>query len=631
MLLVFFQHALSYSKEDLGFDIDHFGSLGFLWQACAWCGVWIFFILSGYLIGKGFVTKRYSTDKKGIFKFYLARFLKLGIPTYIIAFLVSVIDRQTFFADNPWTLLRFLIFTYNGSVGVSGIGALWYVSTLMQLYVLAPFIYLLAEKLLSRLGKNRKRTVLLMILGITAIEGIYRFCMLWIDLSWYEFVYTPFFGNLDLFVSGMLLNYITVDNTEQERDTQKGKLLKIFAGIALAMAVLVGCYSCYYDRIYYFYIAACPVVFLAASLFYLYAFDSKRSYGFASPTLSGVIRNPATFVNFLSGISFEFYVVHISVIYHVYQYIHTDYNTVIHMKLLIITGLLSVLVACCLKKVFSGIRLPKLELSDFTPKERRRSVAIVLCAALCLGGIYVWARVAEIDIDLEGKGSREEPYLISDADDLVLLSEAVDRGETFKGRYFKMTSDVDMSSVSDFSPIGSNKENRSFKGVFDGNGYVIESLSVIADEDSVGLFVNTSGAVITNLGIEGGDISGKYCGAIVSGGSGEVINCYSRAYVSGARAGAITDEFDGDVINCWSDSELFSDSDAVGISTFLEEETDLSYCYITQKTADGAEYIDGKTLYSAYFAKLLNLYVYECEEYSLVPYKFNNDEIVFKK
>ena len=61
-----------------------------------WCGVWMFFTLSGYLMGKGFVTGRHSVDREGLKKFYRNRVLRI-LPIYFISiFLVSVFVNLTY-------------------------------------------------------------------------------------------------------------------------------------------------------------------------------------------------------------------------------------------------------------------------------------------------------------------------------------------------------------------------------------------------------------------------------------------------------------------------------------------------------------------------------------------------------
>jgi hypothetical protein len=87
---------------------------------------------------------------------------------------------------------------------------------------------------------------------------------------------------------------------------------------------------------------------------------------------------------------------------------------------------------------------------------------------------------------LSGSGTSSDPYLIEDAQDLCNISNM--------SAYYKMTADIDMSSVS-FTPIGTSSS--AFKGTFDGDGHEIKNLSISASDSSfaaVGLFGYAKGA-----------------------------------------------------------------------------------------------------------------------------------------
>lgn len=70
--MVFFLHTFPSSKIDFSFC--------FIFHTPAWGGVFIFFILSGYLIGKGFFAGKYENTFKGSLKFILQRFIKIAPP-----------------------------------------------------------------------------------------------------------------------------------------------------------------------------------------------------------------------------------------------------------------------------------------------------------------------------------------------------------------------------------------------------------------------------------------------------------------------------------------------------------------------------------------------------------------------
>ena len=77
-------------------------------------------------------------------------------------------------------------------------------------------------------------------------------------------------------------------------------------------------------------------------------------------------------------------------------------------------------------------------------------------------------------------------YLINSAEDLVQLStlsnDVTTRDNVWTAK-FKVTQDIDMSSIENFTPIAYASGNgASFKGVFDGQGHTISNLTITTSE-----------------------------------------------------------------------------------------------------------------------------------------------------
>ena len=141
---------------------------------------------------------------------------------------------------------------------------------------------------------------------------------------------------------------------------------------------------------------------------------------------------------------------------------------------------------------------------------------------------------------LDGAGTFTDPFLIRTVADMKKLSNCVNGGTPFTGMYFRLENNIVFNGSSDgFNPIG-NVASRSFQGIFNGEGYVISNLT-ISSGAYVGLFGNISGATISNLGIEGFDITSStdngYAGALVGYANNSEINkCYSaNSIVNGNR------------------------------------------------------------------------------------------------
>ena len=98
----------------------------------------------------------------------------------------------------------------------------------------------------------------------------------------------------------------------------------------------------------------------------------------------------------------------------------------------------------------------------------------------------------------EGNGTKSDPYQIKDAMDLCRLEDQVNNGNDFKGKYFKLMNDIDLSEHT-WYPIGV-RTTTPFSGLFDGNGHTIKNMTIFlvdADYDfySYGLFGFMMGVV----------------------------------------------------------------------------------------------------------------------------------------
>ena len=115
------------------------------------------------------------------------------------------------------------------------------------------------------------------------------------------------------------------------------------------------------------------------------------------------------------------------------------------------------------------------------------------------------------ETEWQGAGTEELPYLLEDADDLVLLKELVNQGYAMEQMAFQMNDAITLPV--DWEPIGKLKDGvidagqginiLPFCGIFDGDG---NTLTV--PEDGLPLFNYVRNATIQNLNIYGTKIAG---------------------------------------------------------------------------------------------------------------------------
>ncbi|HIT85772.1 MAG TPA: hypothetical protein IAA60_07710 [Candidatus Ornithomonoglobus intestinigallinarum] len=154
-----------------------------------------------------------------------------------------------------------------------------------------------------------------------------------------------------------------------------------------------------------------------------------------------------------------------------------------------------------------------------------------------------------------GSGTKDDPYLISSADDWSKFRKYVNGDDDGgAGEYWKLTADIDFKQTESqgwIAPVGKYDvgaqdepaEGKMFQGNFDGDGHVVKNYTIdavkneLGNHGAFGLFSAIGGdAVIENLGAEnvtlrmGADhiyiSAGAVAGTMI--GNAKITNCYSK-------------------------------------------------------------------------------------------------------
>lgn len=156
-----------------------------------------------------------------------------------------------------------------------------------------------------------------------------------------------------------------------------------------------------------------------------------------------------------------------------------------------------------------------------------------------------------------------DAYLISSAEDLCNLSEYVNAGNDCDEKIFKLANDIDLSSVENFTPIGTYDND--FAGTFDGDGKTISNLKIVG-ENYVGLFgcVDEDGT-IQNVHLNDTIISGNIIvGSLIGRNDGYIKNCSFSGSVRGKYGvGGLVSYNEGKIENCSASSKIRG-KDSVG-------------------------------------------------------------------
>lgn len=111
--------------------------------------VWIFFALSGYLMGKAFYSERYRFSWRGVLQFWRNRAVRI-VPLYafVVGFEAIFMHPEVLRPENWYVLGRIFTFTYQNFISTIGFNpTLWSLSVEAQFYLLVPLIYVLVRSL----------------------------------------------------------------------------------------------------------------------------------------------------------------------------------------------------------------------------------------------------------------------------------------------------------------------------------------------------------------------------------------------------------------------------------------------------------------------------------------------------
>ena len=223
-----------------------------------------------------------------------------------------------------------------------------------------------------------------------------------------------------------------------------------------------------------------------------------------------------------------------------------------------------------------------------------------------------------------GYGTEGDPYLLACADDWMLLANKISSGESFAGKFFKVTENVKLTHPS-FNPIGvgefnydengvknegaffANGEEKLFAGHLNGNGKQVK-IRFCRSERAVGLFRGIApGGVIENLTVYGDvyvtDGAKWIASALAAYNGGTIENCVNYASITAfSRQAGIAARNVGTVKNCVNYGEIKCNSNDCRVGGIVGEATKGSLVEncVNNASATGKLYVGGVVGVSKY-------------------------------
>lgn len=167
-------------------------------------GIYAFFFLSGFILGKRYLENKYSISRKGILAFYFRR-LKRIVPLYYIVVFYLFYFSPVGMPQKLQEIIRLLTFTASDKIQISNGSYLWFISTIMQMYLVAP----LGFAVLKFISRKTPAFRFYLFITILFLGSVIR--SIAVPFASYEFITQSIGLNLYIFLSGMLFSSFKKD------------------------------------------------------------------------------------------------------------------------------------------------------------------------------------------------------------------------------------------------------------------------------------------------------------------------------------------------------------------------------------------------------------------------------------
>ena len=174
-----------------------------------WTGVDLFFVLSGFLIGRQLLAPLAAGERPALGAFCLRRFLRV-LPAYWVVLAVYALLPEAREQSRMAPLWSFLTFTQNFGLEGGAFSHAWSLCIEEHFYIALPLLVLALS------GRVRWRGVAALVLGLVALGIVVRMNLWWAHLEapppdaslgrlYRRWIYYPTWGHMDGLLAGVVL------------------------------------------------------------------------------------------------------------------------------------------------------------------------------------------------------------------------------------------------------------------------------------------------------------------------------------------------------------------------------------------------------------------------------------------
>lgn len=290
-------------------------NLSFLTSPNGFMAVYIFYLISGYCVGYGFFSKKYTLSLKSLRSFYTNRFLRIA-PAYYVCILLSIFIFYPQRHVIAYDIVRFFTFTANYDyTNLPFQGLIVIISTEMQFYLIAPLLYAVLTFVTRKIHPLVVGALILLV-GLGIRYSLLRFGFVSDFDAFATHVYVTVWGVIDIFLFGMFLSYLLC--------VRKASILWLKTKIPnpVYVILLIGWFLWVNYSNFYFaswaelmrdHLFVLPPTLCLLIGWYILSTSVRRTFTPQFRTTTGIIKllfHPRTFVYGIGFISYGLYMYH---------------------------------------------------------------------------------------------------------------------------------------------------------------------------------------------------------------------------------------------------------------------------------------------------------------------------------
>lgn len=288
-------------------------------SGCGKIGVWLFFILSGFLLQYQADTKEFTVSK--ILPYYWNKFLRL-YPVYVVGLLLA---KYTGLVPDGASIVRHLLLQ-------EGVHHFWYMPVIIKFYLCAPFILLLYKML-----NNKRVYIAILLIILFVVSFVFPFTQYIENSIWLRW-YVP------VFIMGMLLSFL-LEFLQKQNRSLLGEILVVIGAVMIILPTPIMRFLVWNIE---------PSGYLQNKYLYMGIAWCLILIGIAKSKYICNLLETCSILQVIGSVSFWIYILHYIILHYLVQFLEWKWNACITFILSIVLSLIMNMIESLLRRKTNG-------------------------------------------------------------------------------------------------------------------------------------------------------------------------------------------------------------------------------------------------------------------------------------